>query len=119
MAGGAGIALGQTDPRQRRSHEQRVGHGFTVCGAAGARPRELVEHDAVVVEGDVGELWAAVDVADGEDVPLTGAQMFIDADRSAVGDANAARVQREAGGHGSAACSGEDDVGLHGPRRPW
>ena len=29
---------------------------------------ELVEHDSVVVEGDVGELRAAVDVADGEDV---------------------------------------------------
>nr|WP_232241287.1 hypothetical protein [Kutzneria sp. 744] len=81
-------------------------------------PRSLVEHDAGVVEGDVGELRAAVDVAEGEDVGLAGAEVLVDHDGAVGRGADGGGVEPEAGGDGAAAGGRENGGGLDGVGRP-
>jgi hypothetical protein len=79
-AGRAGFPLGQSDGGQRRCHEQRVRYRDAVGGRAPAVTAQRVEHDPAVVQRDVGELRAPVDVTEGENVRLARPEVLVDLD---------------------------------------
>ena len=106
------LRRGQPDPGQRRGQERRRGDSHAVRRAAGACSGELVQHDAVVVVGDVGELGPAVDVADSEDALGRGSQLLVDRDEAAAVHVHPGRREVEAVGRRGPTGGHEDRVRL-------
>ena len=77
-------------------------------------PRSWSSDDPAVVEGDVGELRSAVDVAEREDVRLAGTEVLVHLDRATGRRTDAGLLEIEAVGHRRAAGRGEHGVGLRG-----
>jgi hypothetical protein len=94
-------ALGLVDPHpgEGQSQERRSRHRDAVARRASPLTGELVENVPVVVQRDVGELWAAVDVADREDTGRRRTQLLVDLDEASIvgGDAGRAEVEVRGG----------------------
>ena len=97
---------------QRGSEERRARHGHAVGAAALPGADELIPDDAVVVQGDVGELRAAVDVAHRVHALRARAQLIIDRHEAPVVGLDAGCLQVQVGGGRGAACSHQHGIGL-------
>ena len=88
---GARLFLGQTDLRQFGIgiHHPRNMHGAHI----GLQPEQRVlDHDAGVIVGEVGELLTADGIADGVDFPVGRLELLVDLDAAiGVRDAGAIR----------------------------
>src|SRR6202008_3850886 len=96
------LPLGDPDGRQRRGHEHGLRHRNSVGDGPSPISHELVGDDPAVVERYVGELWAAVDVADRKDVWLTRAQVLVYNDGAVRVGRDVRRLQTEITGYGPA-----------------
>lgn len=85
----AGFAFGEADGREFGVDEGGSRDGGAVCSRALALTNQLVKDDALVVQGDVGELGATVDVTDGKNVFNAGAQVLVDVNSAALGELEA------------------------------
>ena len=100
VTGGERITLSQADGREWRVHVDGRGNRLAVLRGAGTITEQLREHHAVVIQRNVGELRAAVDVAERKNIRCGGAQVLVDSDCAVLGgfDARVLKPQPLGGG---------------------
>ena len=100
MTGGERITLSQADGRERRVHVDGCGNRLAVLRGAGTVTEQLREHHTVVIQRNVGELRAAVDVTERKNIRCRGAQVLVDSDCAVLGgfDARVLKPQPLGGG---------------------
>ena len=104
------LPLGEPDGPQRRGHEHGLRHRNSVSDGPSPIAYKLVCDDPAVVERYVGELWAAVDVADRKHVRLAAPQVLVHEDGTVRVGRNARRLQTQFTGCGAAPGGGQDQV---------
>ena len=100
VTGGERITLSQADGRERRVHVDGCGNRLAVLRGAGTVTEQLRKHHAVVIQRNVGELRAAVNVAKRKNIRCRGAQVLVDSDCAVLGgfDARILKPQPLGGG---------------------
>ena len=85
VTGGERITLSQADGRKRRVHVDGCGNRLAILRGAGTIAKQLRKHHAVVIQGNVGELRATIDVAERKNIRCRGAQVLVDSDCAVLG----------------------------------
>ena len=100
VTGGERITLSEADGRERRVHVDGRGNRLAILRGAGTVTEQLRKHHTVVIQRNVGELRAAVDVAERKNIRCRGAQVLVDSDCAVLGgfDARVLKPQPLGGG---------------------
>ena len=100
MTGGERITLSQANGRERRVHVDGRGNRLAVLRGAGTVTEQLRKHHTVVIQRNVGELRAAIDVTERKNIRYRGAQVPVDSDCAVLSgfDARVLKPQPLSGG---------------------